>query len=71
MTDADVLALLRGRITYEFRQTEMAKEYSVSRQFLSDVLAGRKRPTEHMLASIGLKRVTKIEYIPIEEADLK
>lgn len=66
MTEAEALNRFRERVTYGFNQSDLAKEFGVSRSFMSAVLSGQKKMTQTMLASLGLRRVTKIKHT-IEE----
>lgn len=58
ITKQDALDLLRARVAYETRIKDLATEFGVSQAFMGAVLAGQKRMTDPMLASIGVTRKT-------------
>ena len=64
LTEAEALARLRGLISYECNQSDLAKRFGVSRSFMSNVLTGKTRPPDEMLMQVGLRRVTFIEVCP-------
>lgn len=64
ITERDALERLRSRIRYEFKATDMAAEFGVSDAFMSAVLAGKKRPTDTMLRSVGIFR--RVAYFESE-----
>ena len=45
-------------------QKELARKWRISPQYLSDVLAGRRKPGPKILRRLGLR----VDYAPIEQA---
>lgn len=58
----EALGILRGRIGYHTKIGDLAQEFGISDAFMSMVLSGKKRPTDAMLASIGIERKKVYRY---------
>jgi hypothetical protein len=65
ITEEQALNRLRARIAYGRRIKDLADQFQVSIQFMSAVLSGKKKMTEPMLKSIGVRR--SIVYIDCPE----
>lgn len=59
MTNRMVVALLRSRVQMS-KQSAVARDLGVSPQFIYDVLRGARKPSDRVLAYLGLKRETQI-----------
>ncbi len=57
MTDAQVLAKIKKFVDSHATQKEAALALAISPQYLSDILSGRRPPTDSILAAIKVKRV--------------
>lgn len=53
----DVLTMLRGFISYEDSQKDLAREMGVSEAYVSLVLAGKRQPGPKVLKFLGLRQV--------------
>lgn len=67
MKREDVVALLRRRAKEAGSQDALAEELGISRAFLTNILAGRKKPSAKILAQLGLRRVN--HYEPVDDDD--
>jgi len=64
LTEAEALERLRGLITYERNQTDLAKEIGVTRSYVYQVLSGKAPPSPRMLEMISVERRT--QYVLVE-----
>lgn len=53
----DVLTMLRGHISYEKSQKDLAVEMGVSQAYVSDLLKGNRDPGPKVLAFLGLRKI--------------
>lgn len=60
------LDLLRSRIGFDTKQTDLAEEFKVSPAFMSAVLNGQKKMTKEMMASVGVCEVLWFSGIKME-----
>lgn len=59
---SDVVELLRKHIG-ERTQREVAEEFGITAQYLSDVLLGRREPGPAVLQGLGLEK--DVLYVPL------
>jgi plasmid maintenance system antidote protein VapI len=59
-TEAQVVEMLRSRITYAVTQVDLARELGINRPTLSEILNGKRRPTKQVAASLGFVRVENL-----------
>jgi hypothetical protein len=62
-SEAEIIKMLRGKVTQAGNQKAFAEIYDVSEQFISDVLRGRTTVTDKILNQFGLKRIVAIVEI--------
>lgn len=64
--DCDTFVLyLRVRVTREFpTQKVAAAAWGVSPQYLSDILAGHRKPGAALLHAVGFRRIESYEHCP-------
>jgi len=67
VSDAEALDLLRGLVRWGRTRTDIARELKVSPSFVSQVMLGQKRPTDEMLALVGVRRVTRLFKTEFDE----
>lgn len=60
MTIEQVLGLIRHRCREAGNQARFAEQIGVSAQYLTDVLYGRRRPSEAMLKAIRVRRIPDV-----------
>jgi len=60
---AEILGLLQERIGYNYSQSDMAKDVGVSPAFVTEVLAGRKAPTQKFFDYLGIEKVVTTTYV--------
>ncbi|GGB00038.1 hypothetical protein GCM10011491_30340 [Brucella endophytica] len=53
----EVIDRLRALVTYNRKQSDIARECGVSSAFVSEVLKGRKKPSDAILSLIKVERV--------------
>lgn len=63
INEDEVRNRLKGKIGYDVKVKDLAKEFSVSPAFMSMVLAGKRDLTEPMLTSVGVKKVITFEIL--------
>lgn len=61
--DATVRDILRDFVTKHGTQQKFAKDHGIAASVLSDILNGRRDPTDKILSHLGLKRI----YFYIEQ----
>jgi hypothetical protein len=68
MTADDVRELMREKIAEAGSMRRWASEVEVSTPYLSDVLAGNRRPSEAICRALGLRMIvsTEVTYEPLE-----
>ena len=57
VTEAEILAELRGKIGYDYKQYDMARDVGVSKPFVGQVLAGKAGITCKFLDYLGIEAV--------------
>jgi transcriptional regulator with XRE-family HTH domain len=62
------LEALRSRVERAESQASLARELGVSPQYLNDVLAERRPPSERLLAALGIEIVYRRKRPAIEAA---
>lgn len=60
--DPDPLVVLRVACELAGSQAAWAREVGLSPQYVTDILAGRRRPTDHVLGLLGLRRVERFAW---------
>lgn len=63
LSDAQVIDLIQRGVTRCGSQTALAAEMGISVQYLSDVLHGRRSPGQSVLTPLGLRHVSRYEYV--------
>lgn len=61
-TEDEAMKMLTG-LTHQHRQAHLAAEAGVSRQFLSDVLKGRRSLNSKVAGLVGLRR--EVVFLPL------
>lgn len=70
MTTAEMLKELRRYISQNYgTQTAYAEELGVSRNLISEVMLGKRKPPKYILNDIGLKKVTTVTYEPLQPGE--
>jgi DNA-binding XRE family transcriptional regulator len=59
-TEAEIVDLLRSRITYAVTQAKLADELGVNRPTLCDIINGKRRPTKTIAESLGFERIENL-----------
>ena len=67
LSDDDVLEAIRSRAKIAGSLRALAREWSVSHAYISDVLRREKPPGDALLRPLGLKAVTYYERVTDEE----
>ncbi len=60
--DPDPLVVLRVACERAGSQAAWAREVGLSPQYVTDVLVGRRRPTDHVLSLLGLRRIERFAW---------
>jgi predicted XRE-type DNA-binding protein len=70
MTEDAMRTKLRRYISQNYgTQAAYADELKVSRNLVSEVVLGKRRPPKYMLNDIGLKKVVTITYKPLQPGE--
>lgn len=63
MTEGQMLAGLRAVVNCRGGQSRLAERCGVQPQYISGIVSGRFRPSDKVLAGLGLRRVVLYEVI--------
>lgn len=70
ITEEEMLKELRRYISQNYgTQTAYAEELKVSRNMVSEVVLGKRRPPKYMLNDLGLKKVVTVTYEPLQPGE--
>lgn len=70
MTEEDMRKELRRYISQHYgTQAAYADELKVSRNLVSEVVLGKRRPPKYILNDIGLKKVVSVTYEPLQPGE--
>jgi transcriptional regulator with XRE-family HTH domain len=59
VNEAQVIELIKQRANEAGSQKALAQELGVSEPYLSDVLKGRRSPSENLLNRLGIRKVVE------------
>lgn len=59
-TEAQIVEILKSRISFEFSQSDLAAELGENRPTLCEVLNGKRRLTKQIAAALGYVRIDNI-----------
>lgn len=62
MNESEAIEALREEVRRIGSQKAFAEAHGISEQYVSDMLRGRRAISDRVLGSLGLERVTTIEY---------
>ena len=57
LKDEDIINLIKSRITYDYRQKELAKDMKISTAYMSDLLSGKRGFADKVLKFLGYEKV--------------
>lgn len=61
MNESQVLELIKQRANEAGSQKALAETLGVSAPYLSDVINGRREPSENLLSRLGIRRIVEFE----------
>jgi transcriptional regulator with XRE-family HTH domain len=63
ITEEQVLEMLRSKITYSYKQSDLAADLGVTTGYVSMLMTGKTKPSAKILKYLGLRRAFYIEPI--------
>jgi hypothetical protein len=63
MTRDEAMTILRNHIEKEGSMRAFADKHDFNVSFISDIMRGRREPSERILLAVGVKKVVTYEFI--------